>query len=275
MSTTNDPKSARAHARAMGGTKVETMATLPPSEAASLPGGASPEAMIWEETIAAGGYSSKRIDRGARICLTDLYGDSCASVLIFNAEQPSERLNVADTAKVQWNAYIGAGTLLLSDMGRAMASVLSDDAGTHDVFCGGSHAAANAAKYGAEGGVHPAHPSTRDRFLTAVAKHGLSRRDVHPCINFFKGVRIGEDGSILLDHGPFAPGRQLLLRTEMDLIFVVANCPHPRDPRETYTVSPLRISAWRGSPAGEDDQVRNSAPETLRAFLNTEDYYRR
>lgn len=275
MSATADPRSAREHARAMGGTRVEAMPTLPASMAGNLPAGIDPQEMIWEETVAAGGYSSKRVARGARLRLTDIYGDACASLLLFNAETPSERLNVADTVKVQWNAYLEQGKLLLSDMGRVLATILEDDAGTHDVFCGASSQQSNARKYGGDGAGYGPHPNARDRFLKAVAKHGLTRRDVHPCINFFKGVTIGGDGSTRLAYGPFTAGRSLTLRAEMDLIVVLANCPHVLDPRADYTVTSLRIAAWRGEPATEDDAVRNSAPEALRAFLNTEDYYRR
>jgi uncharacterized protein YcgI (DUF1989 family) len=93
----------------MAGTIVDTMPILPPSDG-----------LIWEETVAAGGYTSRRIARGTRITLNDLHGDACVSLLLFNAECPVERLNVADTVKVQWNAYLGTGKLLLSDMGRVM-----------------------------------------------------------------------------------------------------------------------------------------------------------
>ena len=63
--------------------------------------------------------------------------------MIFNAEMPTERLNFADTVKVQWNAYLGAGKLLLSDMGRVLMSIVEDTAGTHDCFSGTSNAATN------------------------------------------------------------------------------------------------------------------------------------
>lgn len=272
--STADPAGARAHARAMAGTRVEAMPTVPPSDAEKLPPGATRETMLWEETLAVGGYSSKRLARGAMLRLEDVHGDSCVSMLIFNAETPHERLNIADTLKVQWNAYLCAGKLLLSDMGRVMMSITADDAETHDAFCGVSNATTNAEKYG-EGYNHSACPNARDRFMLAVAKHGLARRDVHACINWFKGVRIGADGETKLDVGPFAPGRSIVLRAEMDVIVVFANCPHVLDPRTTYTVTPARVSAWRGAVTAEGDPVRNATPEGLRAFLNTEEYYRR
>lgn len=261
--STADPYGAQAHARAMAGTRVQAMPTLP-----------APEGFVWEETVAAGGYASRRLNRGARLKLTDLEGDACVSLLVFNAEAPTERLNVADTTKVQWNAYLGAGRLLLSDMGRVLLSILEDEAGTHDCFCGASNEASNARRYG-DGANHGTHPNARDRFLIAAGKHGLTRKDVHPCVNLFKGVRVGADGGLTFQGGPFPAGRTLTLRAEMDVLVVLANCPHVLDPRPAYSVTPVRATAWRGEPAGTDDPIRNATPEGLRAFLNVEDYYAR
>lgn len=268
-----DPKAARDHARAMAGTVVEAMPQVPPV-AGDLPAGIAAGDLLWEETVAAGGYATRRLARGSRLRLIDLAGDACASLLIYNAEMPSERLNVADTVKVQWNAYLGAGRLLLSDMGRVLMSILSDEAGTHDTFCGTSNAATNQAKYG-EGRNSGAYPNGRDRLLLGSAKHGLQRRDVHPCVNFFKGTRIEADGTITPLVGPYEAGRSMVLRAEMDVIVVIANCPHVLDPRDTWSVTPLRATAWRGPATPEDDPVRTATPEGLRAFLNVEDYCRR
>ena len=272
--STADPYGAQAHARAMAGTRVEAMPTLPASAAEDRPEGVAPEDVVWAETIAPGGYAAKRLARGARLRLTDPHGDACASMLVFNAEQPVERLNVADTVKVQWNAYLGAGKLILSDMGRVLMSITDDTAGTHDAFCGASNERSNARKYG-DGFNYGAHPNARDRFLLGAAKCGLARKDIHPCINWFKGVRIAGDGAAVIDPGPFAPGRSLTLRAEMELIVVLANCPHVLDPRADYSVTALRALAWRGPVTPEDDPIRTATPEGLRAFLNVEDYYRR
>lgn len=268
-----DPKAAREHARAQGGTWVETMPVLPPV-ADDLPEGVAAADLLWEETVAPGGYTSRRLARGTRLRLIDKAGDACASLNIFNAEMPTERLNVADTVKVQWNAYLGEGKLLLSDMGRVLMTILADDAGTHDTFCGVANAAANLRKYG-EGRNSGTYPNGRDRLILGAAKYGLTRRDVHPCVTLFKGTRIEADGSITPIIGPFAPGRAVLLRAEMDVTIVIANCPHVLDPRPAWHSTPLRLTAWRGGITPATDSARNATPEGTRAFLNTEDYYRR
>ena len=273
VSSTADPNGARAHARAMAGTHVDCMPVVPATGAEKRPPGVDAEAMLWDETVAPGGYAAKRLNRGARLRLVDLEGDACVSMLLFNAERPVERLNVADTLKVQWNAYLGAGRLLLSDMGKVLMSVLDDKSGTHDAFCGASNAASNAARYG-DGDNWGPHPNARDRFLLAAAKFGLGRKDVHPCINWFKGVTILPDGATRLVSAR-ASGLSVTLRAEMDVIVILANCPHDHKQKPNNTVTPLRALAWRGVVTAPDDPIRNATPEGLRAFLNVEEDLRR
>jgi urea carboxylase-associated protein 2 len=273
-SATADPKGAREHARAMAGRRVEAMPTVPATSAAGLPPGVSPESMLWEETIGAGGYAAKELARGARLRLIDSEGDACVSMLVFNVERPVERLNIADTVKVQWNAYLHAGRLLLSDMGRVLMSLLEDDAKTHDTFCGPSNERSPARVQG-DGANWSLRPAARGRLLLGVAKFGLGRKDLHPCVNWFKGVRIASDGTTVLEIGPFPPGRSVLLRAEMNVIVVLANCPHVLDRRADYVATPVRVSAWRGAITPPEDPIRNSTPESLRAFLNVEEYFRR
>jgi urea carboxylase-associated protein 2 len=209
-----------------------------------------------------------RLPRGAAVRLTDLDGDACASVLVFNALHPAERLNVADTVKVQWQAYPGAGTLVLSDMGRALLSITADTSGHHDALCGASNERRNEAKFGT-GAVHGPCPNARDRFAVALAKFGLARRDIPPCINFFKGVRVAPSGALEFTGGAGA-GAYVELRAELPVLLAVVNTPHVLDPRSEYTATALRITAWRADPTTRSDPLWTSTPEAERAFLNTE-----
>jgi uncharacterized protein YcgI (DUF1989 family) len=159
-------------------------------------------------------------------------------------------------------------------MGRVLMSILADSAESHDVFCGASNEKTNAGKYG-DGSNSGPHPNARDRFLLAAAKWGLNRRDVHPCVNFFKPVRVAEDGATRFDPGPYEPGREIVLRAEMNVLVMIANCPHVLDPRAAYTVAPLRVTAWRGAVTAQDDAVRLATPEGVRAYENVEAYFSR
>lgn len=176
-SSTATTYAARDHARAQAGTSVETMPTVPAADWPTPPSGIESERLRWAEVIAGGGYSSKVLARGTELQLTDEHGDACAHVLLYNADEPWERLNVADTTKEQWNAYLRAPSVLLSDQARVLASIVADDSGHHDALCGTTSLAANSERYG-NGTSHGPSPAGRELFTLAAAKHGLGPRDI-------------------------------------------------------------------------------------------------
>ena len=118
-------------------------------------------ALAWAEVVPAGSYATKVLGRGTRLRLADPDGGACAHLLLFRADASWERLNVADTMKVPWQAYLGAGHPLLSDQGRVLATIVADTSGHHDALCGMTGAG-------------------RAQMLLGVHKHGMDVRDVAP-----------------------------------------------------------------------------------------------
>jgi urea carboxylase-associated protein 2 len=271
LSGTGTPAGARQHARAQAGTVVETMATIPASSYPNPPDEVGREDLTWAEVVAGASYSTKVINRGSTVRLTDLYGEACAHVLLYNADQTWERLNVADTVKVPWQVYLTAGHPLLSDQGRVLATLVTDTAeGRHDALAGGSTRAANTARYGA-GEAHSPTPAVREMFKLAAAKHDLGVRDLTHSVSFFKSVRVEPDGELRLQTEATA-GAYVELRAELPLVVMIANAPHRLDPRADYTCSPLEVLAWRGRATQPDDPLWTLTPELERALLNTLDY---
>ncbi|AEV86997.1 urea carboxylase [Actinoplanes sp. SE50] len=253
---------ARQHARAQAGTVTEHMPIVPASRAGA--------GLVWAETVPGGGYASKRLARGTTLRLTAPHGDACVSVLLFNADEPWERLNVADTVKVLWQAYVGEGHLLLSDQGRVLASVTAGAADLSDTFCGTTTITSNIRRYG-DGSAHSGTPAGRELFTLAAAKHGLTRRDLPPSISFFQGVRVGDDGRFA-PPAAAGPGATVELRAEMPLTVLLVNVPHPLDERTTYTCNAVEVRAATGAATAPTDRLWSRSPEGERAFLNTADY---
>jgi urea carboxylase-associated protein 2 len=274
-STTATTRGAMEHARAKAAREaaaVRAKPTIPASDATGLPAGVPHDRLFWDETLAAGGYASRVLERGARLRIEDTEGDACVPLLVYSADRPQERLNVADTVKVQWQAYLGRGALLLSDMGRVLMSITEDTSGRHDTFSAPSSSWSNARKYG-KGDNHGPYPNARDRFQLALAKHGLSRRDIGPSISFFQGVRVEADGSLAFTGpaGPAAAPHFVELRAEMRVLVVLANTPHVLDPCPEYRAGHVRLLGWHGFVTPPEDEIRTSTPERLRAFESVED----
>ncbi|WP_457951101.1 urea amidolyase associated protein UAAP1 [Pseudarthrobacter sp. alpha12b] len=234
-----------------------------------MPDGASP---TWAESLAFGRYTTMALARGTRIRLTDTAGDACVHTLLYRTGNLHERLNVADTVKVPWQAYPGAGHPLLSDAGRLMATIVADTSARHDALTGATTLAGNAEKYGA-GTAHSASPAARELLTLGALKNGLGTRDVAPSLSFFKGINVDPAGSITFT-GSAGPGAAVELLLHMDAVLVLANTAHPLDPRADFTGTAVDILAWH---APQDLAALESgslsgplAPEHLQALRNTD-----
>ncbi len=220
--------------------------------------------VIHRETIPGGWYWTTRLNRGEALRIVNTGGASCVSLLAWSSADTSERLNHADTIKVQWAAALRKGRIILSDMGRVLFSIVEDTTGgAHDTLVGGSTAATNEARY------HAATlRNTRDNFILAAGKLGLDRRDVHPCISFFAPVSVEDGGRFVWNDGRRSVGDFIDLRAEMDLLVALSNCPHPLDPVPAYAPGAVDVVRYQAKPVNADDLCRTASAEAARAFEN-------
>jgi uncharacterized protein len=233
----------------------------PPTARNGAPIAAS--AIIHQETIPGGWYWSTRLNQGEALRLVNSSGTSCVSLQAWNRTDPSERLNYADTIKVQWASSLRKGRVILSDMGRVLFCIVEDTSSAHDTLMGGSTAASNAARYGAG-----PFRNSRDNFVLAAGKFGLDSRDVHPCIGFFAPVSVGADGRFEWRDDRRHAGDFIELRAEMDLLVALSNCPHPLDPSASYAPGPVEVIRFHPPLAADDDLCRTASAEAIRGFEN-------
>jgi urea carboxylase-associated protein 2 len=226
------------------------------------------DAIVLRESIPYGWYWTGTIPRGHVLRIVNTSGTAGVSAMVWNADDTSERYNAGDTVKVQWNALLRAGRVLLSDMGRVLFSLTADTAGRHDTLAGGSTPASNAAKYGDR---HLR--NTRDNFLLAAAKHGLTKRDIAPCVTFFAPVVTTAAGRLTWSSGDDLAGSYVDLRAEMNVLVALSNCHHPLAP-ESSTMGAVEAIVWRGPAADAGDACRTSGPEAIRVFQNTDALFR-
>lgn len=220
--------------------------------------------VMHREAIPGGWYWTTRLNCGEALRIVNTSGTSCVSLLAWSSTDTSERLNHADTIKVQWAATLRKGRVILSDMGRVLFSVVEDTTGgAHDALMGGSTAATNEKRY------HTAAlRNTHDNFILAAGKLGLDRRDVHPCIGLFAPVNVDADSRFIWRDGRRRAGDFIDLRAEMDVLVALSNCPHPLDPSPAYATGAVNIVRYRAGPVGADDLCRTASAEAVRAFEN-------
>ena len=224
-----------------------------------------PTDVLHAETVPGGWYAMVVLHRHERLRLINPDGTGAAALLVWALADPSERLSPADTLKVQWSAEIRRGRVLFSDMGRVMLSVTEDTSFGHDAMMGGSTASSTVRQYGAG-----PFRNTRDNFVIAAAKIGLSPRDIATCITCFAPVSVAADGRFTWAGDRRRAGDFIELRAEMDVRIALSAAPHPLDPAAAYAPGPIRMIRFRGPATPHDDPCRIASIEARRGFENTE-----
>ena len=234
------------------------------------------ETTLWTETLPGNATWSHVLKRGTALRLTALADAPNAAVMLFNADNFSERLNLPDTLKAQHVARLTTGAVLYSDMARILCSIAADSVGWHDPLGGCSDAAMVKAKYGElsyQQARNEWHQNALDGFLIELAKYGLGARDLVMNINFFSKVEVLDDGSMHFVNANAVAGDYVELRAEMNTLVLINTCQHPMDPSSTYQNKPVELTIKRVAAPTEDDVCRTFRPENARGFTLTERYF--
>jgi uncharacterized protein len=195
-----------------------------------------PQHIVEDRIIPAGGEWSGLVRRGQTLRLVDLHGVQAVDFLCYNAADPSERYNAADTMKINGSLFVQKGTRLYSDMGNVLFTVIEDTCGRHDTIGGCCSRESNRVRYGVEDG-----PNCRDNFLHALGRHGLGKRDIVANLNFFMYVPIGSNGEMAIADGLSKAGDYIDLEAGMDVLAVLSNCPQIHNPANAYNPTPIRL----------------------------------
>ena len=180
------------------------------------------------------------VPQGSLLRIVDLEGKQAVDFLAYNAQDPSERYNAADTMKYAGTIFLTKGHVIYSDLGRALLTIVEDSCGRHDTLGGCCSAESNRFRYGVDGT-----PNCRDTFLRGLAEHGLGKKDIVANINFFMNVPVETDGAMALAEGFSQPGDLVELRAEMDVLALISNCPQTRNPCNGYNPTPIRVILWQ------------------------------
>jgi urea carboxylase-associated protein 2 len=229
--------------------------------------------LLWSDTLPGGGHWSYAMPRGSSLRLVALGDGANLSALLYALRNPLERYNLPDSVKAQHTAHYTRGHVLMSDMGRAMASITRDDLGWHDPFGALLDDATMEAKYGEHryaANRNAMHRSGKRGLLIEIGKHGLGRRDLIAPVNFFTKLVVDDEGRFAFTPGHARAGAAVELRFEMDTLLALSSAPHPLDPSPTYAPAAIGLAAWRSGTAPADDYCRGFRPENARALHNTE-----
>lgn len=179
------------------------------------------------------------VKKGQRMRVVDLHGKQAVDFLCFDAANPRNRYNAANTIKLGANLFIERDSKLVSDEADTLFTVIEDSCGKHDTIGGCCSAPMNKLRYG-ETGTH----NCRDTFIKALRPFGLDDRDIAANVNFFMYVPVGKDGYTAILEGLSKPGDFVDLRAERDAIAVISNCAQRFNPCNGFNPTDVRVVVY-------------------------------
>jgi urea carboxylase-associated protein 1 len=211
-------------------TSILTASTLDPASA------------VFRETLPAGDPWLKELKAGQTLRIRDVEGNQAIDTLFYSATDPRERYDAQRTLRRQQSLYLTTGTVLYSNLGNPMLTIVADTCGRHDTLGGACAQESNTVRYALEKRyMH----SCRDNYLRACAHDGrLSKHDIAANINFFMNVPVTSEGGLTFEDGISAPGKYVELRAEMDVIVLISNCPQLNNPCNAYNPTPAELTIW-------------------------------
>jgi len=178
------------------------------------------------------------VRKGEVLRIIDLEGNQAVDFLMYALADDAERYSAQDTIAAQGNIFLRTGSVLLSNEGHPMATVLGTSVAYHDTIGGACSCESNTLRYGHHTkGQH----ACVENFLQANARHGRGKRDMVSNINWFMNVPVESDGALGIVDGISAPGLYVDIRAEMDLVAVVSNCPQINNPCNGFNPTPVRM----------------------------------
>ena len=196
----------------------------------------------FDELIEARAAWSHRVRAGETMRIIDVGGNQAVDCLLYNADDPAERYCAATTIREQRNIFLVTGTVLLSNEGNPMMTIVATTCRVHDTLGGACSRESNSLRYGH----HTNHQhACVDNFLDAGLRHQLTKRDLVSNINWFMNVPVGDDGTLGIVDGLSAPGLSVDVRAEMDVLVLISNCPQINNPCNGFDPTPVRVVIWR------------------------------
>lgn len=197
-----------------------------------------PGPVVHDAIVAARAPWMHRMKAGETLRVIDLEGNQAVDFLLYATADDSERYSAQDTVAAQRNIFLRTGSVLLSNEGRPMMTILDTSVEYHDTIGGACSCESNSLRYGHH---TRAQHSCVDNFLDANLRDGRGKRDIVSNINFFMNVPVEADGALGIVDGISAPGLSVDLRAEMDVTVVVSNCPQINNPCNGFNPTPVRM----------------------------------
>lgn len=201
------------------------------------------EEASYDVVVPAGEGWAHELLPGQVLRIVDMEGNQAVDTLFYDAEHTEDHYSAVATMADQQNIYLTTGSILRTESGKALLTIVADTCGRHDTLGGACSSQSNTVRYARDiGWMH----NCRDTFMLQLAnlEGTWSKRDLAPNINFFMNVPVTPHGDLEFADGISAPGRYVELQSLRHSLVLISNCPQLNNPCNAYNPTPVRLLIW-------------------------------
>lgn len=161
-----------------------------------------------------------KLKKGQKLKVIDPQGEQVSDMVLFNAEDPREKISSGKTLDFEESILITKGNFLWSNRSHKMMEILEDTNGRNDFLLAPCSPETFQIMYNN----HEYHPSCFENLYTNLATFGIEPDDVPTAFNIFMNVQFEQNGKLSVDPPLSKAGDYVLFEAKMDLIVALTAC---------------------------------------------------
>ncbi|MDQ5898446.1 MAG: uncharacterized protein QG612_2532, partial [Pseudomonadota bacterium] len=119
------------------------LTVIPPSPAALVESRLDPAQAVRRHRQPAGEPWLTELRAGQTLRIVDLMGNQAVDVIFYDRHDPAEHYSATETLLAQGSLYLSTGSVLMSQTGQPLLTIVADTCGRHDTLGGACAAESN------------------------------------------------------------------------------------------------------------------------------------
>jgi uncharacterized protein YcgI (DUF1989 family) len=177
---------------------------------------------------------ARRVPQGTVVTIVDVAGKQVGDLVLFRADDPTERFSQANTRKLENTIYLGKGSTLWSTKCLPLSRIEGDTVKSHDILS----SACSPHDYPIRFGIR-SHPSCLANLREALASFGIAEHLIPDPMNVFMRQQLSREGTFIVVEPLSAAGDHTDLRILMDCILAISACPQDQNLCNGYSMTDL------------------------------------
>lgn len=161
-----------------------------------------------------------KLQKGQKLKVIDPQGEQVSDMVLFNADDPREKISSGKTLDFEESILITQGNFLWSNRSQKMMEILEDTNGRNDFLLAPCSPETFQIMYNNS----DYHPSCFENLYTSLKPFGIDPDDIPTAFNIFMNVQFDTKGKLSVDPPMSQPGDYVLFEAKMDLIVALTAC---------------------------------------------------